>query len=151
MTNPSTIPVNCSRGAPMGRSSCHRLSDNVTLSNVVLNSGGYDEGGAYWGARFGGTTLFVAHCDEGGCVYFDASSWQEAEREVKSGNDQATITRELQTSFLYWHGHDCDDCEGGTSPSECEESAICDCGAFIDKEHIFHTESEIYTPDIREK
>lgn len=45
--------VNSSRGAPMGRSGNGyietTLPRTVRLFRVRLNSGGYDDGGAYWG------------------------------------------------------------------------------------------------------
>ena len=53
--------VNCSRGAPMGRFSNPRPPvENVKmyLRHVHLDSGGYDDGGAYWGI---GQPLFQAH------------------------------------------------------------------------------------------
>jgi len=51
--------VDCSRGAPMGRyNGNHYLSNRkYWLSIVKLDSGGYDNGGAYWGS---GTHLWVA-------------------------------------------------------------------------------------------
>lgn len=47
--------VNCQYGAPMGRVEKH-LEGNVGpvkfhLQTLQLDSGGYDEGGAYWGLR----------------------------------------------------------------------------------------------------
>lgn len=45
--------VNCSRGAPMGRASFGTLSEasdcSLKVFRVTLNTGGYDDGGAYWG------------------------------------------------------------------------------------------------------
>jgi hypothetical protein len=55
MLNP-TPAVSCRYGAPLGRSSDHLAGLIVepadtpfTLRRVRLNSGGYDDGGAYWG------------------------------------------------------------------------------------------------------
>lgn len=46
--------VNCQYGAPMGRPSINFVADSeyegmVQLFRVNLDSGGYDDGGAYWG------------------------------------------------------------------------------------------------------
>lgn len=44
--------VNCQHGAPMGRRSYGTAPDaprSVYLFRVQLDSGGYDDGGAYWG------------------------------------------------------------------------------------------------------
>ena len=54
-------------GAPMGRSTTGTLSDeprSVSLFRVKLDSGGYDDGGAYWG--LGPPSLYCAVDDEGG-------------------------------------------------------------------------------------
>ena len=45
--------VNSSRGAPMGRPNALSLDDtpkSIQLFRVNLDSGGYDDGGAYWGS-----------------------------------------------------------------------------------------------------
>lgn len=56
--------VNCKRGAPMGRDSnlSERLSPiKMRLQRVYLDSGGYDNGGAYWGI---GEPLYYAYACE---------------------------------------------------------------------------------------
>lgn len=57
-------PVNCSRGAPMGRHEFGQAQDceprTVRLFRVNLDSGGYDDGGAYWGLSSRGESLFCA-------------------------------------------------------------------------------------------
>ena len=62
--------ANTSRGAPMGRSTVRpaelililqESSFTMYLTEVKLNSGGYDRGGAYWGLSGGSGSLFVAH------------------------------------------------------------------------------------------
>lgn len=75
--------VNCSRGAPMGRSSGHFLDPSagkVRLFRVNLNSGGYDDGGAYWGLGANlwcgidaeGRRRFIrAHTRSQACYLFD--------------------------------------------------------------------------------
>lgn len=52
-------------GAPMGRhgSPLGCTPRGVRLFRVRLNSGGYDDGGAYWGH---GEPLWCAECPEGG-------------------------------------------------------------------------------------
>ncbi len=56
--------VNCSRGAPMGRHAAGNLDTDtpksVRLFRVNLDSGGYDDGGAYWGICTRGESLFCA-------------------------------------------------------------------------------------------
>lgn len=61
--------VNSQYGAPMGRATYHGDSEapyKFRLFKVRLNSGGYDDGGAYWGT---GEPLYCAdseplYCDE---------------------------------------------------------------------------------------
>lgn len=48
------------RGAALGRSNYGKPDGKVYLRKVRLDSGGYDEGGAYWGI---GTPLFRAYSD----------------------------------------------------------------------------------------
>jgi len=62
--------VNCKYGAPMGRvdqpspvsgyKAIPTMAHLFNLRKVRLNSGGYDEGGAYWGLRSRGQTLYWA-------------------------------------------------------------------------------------------
>lgn len=50
-------------GAPMGRRESHHLPNNprsVRLFRVRLDSGGYDDGGAYWGLETRGERLYCA-------------------------------------------------------------------------------------------
>lgn len=46
------LKVNCKYGAPMGRA-CYgtpeMVESKIRLFKVAINSGGYDDGGAYWG------------------------------------------------------------------------------------------------------
>lgn len=56
------------------------LSDaprSVRLFRVRLDSGGYDDGGAYWG-HSRGETLYCAQCDEGGRRFVRAASRLQA-------------------------------------------------------------------------
>ena len=56
--------VNTTRGAPMGRHDSGRLDTaepkSIRLFRVKLDSGGYDDGGAYWGHNPCGQILFCA-------------------------------------------------------------------------------------------
>lgn len=68
---PDLLPdANTTYGAPMGRSTVRptelipilqESSFTMYLTEVKLNSGGYDRGGAYWGLSDGTGSLLVAH------------------------------------------------------------------------------------------
>lgn len=49
--------VSCAYGAPMGRRAIGLPNGRVRLVRVYLDSGGYDNGGAYWGI---GKPLYMA-------------------------------------------------------------------------------------------
>lgn len=60
--------VDCTRGAPMGRrntGTMPKTAKSVHLFKVELDSGGYDDGGAYWG--IGGNAVYCARSAE--CDY----------------------------------------------------------------------------------
>ena len=63
--------VNCRFGAPMGRSDSPLGCTGVRVFRVNLDSGGYDDGGAYWGH---GQPLYCATCAEDGRVFIRADS-----------------------------------------------------------------------------
>jgi len=64
--------VNTMYGAPMGRSESHgEPSGKVHLVRVYLDSGGYDNGGAYWGL---GDPLYLAYDDGDLYVFVRATS-----------------------------------------------------------------------------
>ena len=63
--------VNSSYGAPMGRSESPLGCTGVRVFRVNLDSGGYDDGGAYWGT---GQSLYCATCAEGGRQFIRADS-----------------------------------------------------------------------------
>lgn len=66
--------VNTSRGAPMGRPHSPDLDTSprsVRLFKVRLDSGAYDDGGAYWGH---GQQLWCARDSQGGEQFVRASS-----------------------------------------------------------------------------
>lgn len=62
---PQMTAVKSTYGAPMGRS-CYGIPENceprsVSLFRVRLDSGGYDDGGAYWGH---GAPIWCARTDD---------------------------------------------------------------------------------------
>lgn len=62
---PQFSKVNSQYGAPMGRGERHGLPDEsigrcISLFRVRLDSGGYDDGGAYWGIETRGEYLYCA-------------------------------------------------------------------------------------------
>jgi len=70
--------VSCKYGAPMGRAydGVGALAGKVRLRRVRLDSGGYDSGGAYWGAGLplwyaeSDRSAVVGHEDEGAQAFF---------------------------------------------------------------------------------
>lgn len=92
MHNP-TPKVSCRYGAPLGRMSAPDLdlSEKLQLQRVRINSGGYDDGGAYWGL---GSPLYVVMDRDGDRVYFRASGREDAKRIVReSYGDDARFYR----------------------------------------------------------
>jgi len=70
-------------GASMGRRSDPTISGKVHLVRVPLY-GDYDKGGAYWGARSNGQSLWCAYSDEtGDTLYLEARSRNEAKANPK--------------------------------------------------------------------
>lgn len=63
--------VSSKYGAPMGRSGSPLGHTRVRLFRVNLDSGGYDDGGAYWGH---GKPIYCAQCGEGGQQFVRADS-----------------------------------------------------------------------------
>lgn len=81
--------VDCKYGAPMGRMSAHAADKSATikfhLQKTHLDSGGYDEGGAYWGhpsnlyiVRSKGEFLSEQNYLEATVFYLRANSRKEA-------------------------------------------------------------------------
>lgn len=66
-------------GASMGRDSYGKLSGEVTIKRVPIDTQGYDPGGAYWGTP---SNLWCATCDDG-MQYFRAESREDAQAEVR--------------------------------------------------------------------
>ena len=81
MKCPALIPVDCSRGSPMGRDPLYvdGVAATLHLNQVVLHSG-YDKGGAYWGI---GESLWCAY-DKAGTVeiYYRAYNRAEAKKKI---------------------------------------------------------------------
>lgn len=82
--------VDCSRGAPMGRanwltkegssaSSIPTEDRSIRLFKVNLDSGGYDDGGAYWGH---GEPLWCATDDEDYREFVRATDRRAAQRKM---------------------------------------------------------------------
>lgn len=76
MSTPYTHKVSSKYGSPMGR---YTDVDALALApcylrRVHLDHGGYDAGGAYWGTRTRGESLWCAWNDEGGVYFVDAVS-----------------------------------------------------------------------------
>ena len=96
MTNPTTVETGWmgdrARGAAMGRpDGTTHVSElpprSVYLSKVKIDSGGYDEGGAYWGI---GQPLYCAYSDEqcDYCEYERANSREDAAVRLVLTNEQ---------------------------------------------------------------
>lgn len=72
--------VSCKYGAPMGRPSAKLNGEKLRLQQIILNTGGYDSGGAYWGWD---KMLYVAEDSDGDRQYFRASSRKEAKEKLR--------------------------------------------------------------------
>lgn len=79
--NKLLLPVDCSRGAPMGRPTItNNLESKVRLFRVQMSScGAYDVGGAYWGC---GRPLYAC-IGEGFQYFIRATSRKEAKADIK--------------------------------------------------------------------
>lgn len=83
------------RGAGMGRPSVEPEPSSwtrvyVTLQRVKLDSGGYDQGGAYWGS---GQPLYWASLDDSAGWYFRAPSRDAAKVIVRETIPNAKFAR----------------------------------------------------------
>lgn len=82
-------------GASMGRGS--RLPPDyaglLRLARVRLDGGGYDRGGAYWGCRERGESLYVAWSTDGAAVAFLAAPDRAAARAAILARAPAAIIR----------------------------------------------------------
>lgn len=92
--------VNCSRGAPMGRSHSPHISVPCRLFQVRVDTQGYDDGGAYWGS---GERLWCARDDEGNEQFVRAPNRSVAAHYLMLDPDQLKyrrgVSRLVRVSF----------------------------------------------------
>lgn len=86
---PQFSRVDCSRGAPMGRSESATLptTRSIRLFKVHINSGGYDDGGAYWGI---GQPIYCAAADD---YQRFVRAWSRPNAQDKLGIDSRLLLR----------------------------------------------------------
>lgn len=74
-----TPPVNTRHGAPMGRHPTHRAEhgERLCCRKIPLTQG-YDCGGAYWGNRPSGFSLYGVYTAWGAVAYVDGTSRADA-------------------------------------------------------------------------
>lgn len=78
LDNPTPL-ANSKYGAPMGRSSNAIDPDGfLRATEVEIDEGGYDNGGAYWGLRPSGQTLYCVQDGWGNIAFVDATTEQSA-------------------------------------------------------------------------
>lgn len=85
-------------GAPMGRSpwgGVRQCGDaKIYLRQIPINGGGYDSGGAYWGARPKGLRLFGWHdAEQERRGYLDARNREDAKRRLREENPAVRFFR----------------------------------------------------------
>lgn len=89
-----TPPVNCKYGAPMGRYTGPDFLDadagKISLRRILINSGGYDQGGAYWGI---GAPLWYAEDIDGNARFFRARNRDAAKESIRADFPGATFYR----------------------------------------------------------
>jgi hypothetical protein len=91
MFDPTTTPVNAQYGAPKGRfdsGPSAQPEEKVSLHAVILDRGGYDRGGAYWGCNSGGKRLYVATDGAGYERYTRAASRAQAAQQLRLTSEQ---------------------------------------------------------------
>ena len=104
--------VSSKYGAPLGRltSLLGATPKGIRLFKVRLDSGGYDDGGAYWGFP---NDLWCAQCPEGGQEFVRASSRLVAAARLSLSNDmlrRGIPQDDVVAYFRSW-------CEGRFPPS----------------------------------
>lgn len=90
--------VSARYGAPMGRTESP-LSEGpraIRIFRVRLDSGGYDDGGAYWG-HSRGEALYCAQCDDGGRKFVRAPSRLQAVAQLEI--EAFTLTHPPRAEF----------------------------------------------------
>lgn len=94
--------MNCSRGAPMGRRHSPHISTPCRLFQVRLDTGGYDDGGAYWGWGRG-ERLWCARDDEGNEQFVRAPNRSVAAHKLRLNPDDLKnsrgVSRLIQVTF----------------------------------------------------
>lgn len=94
-TLPYNVNVSGRYGAPMGRQNVRgdmEYAGRLNLRRVPFHDGDYDGGGAYWGRRSGGQSLFCAWSpDRSIVVYLDAIGHRDAAAKVREDYDSARI------------------------------------------------------------
>lgn len=103
-----TPPVNARYGAPMGRqsdvlSALQIIGEVVTLRLIPIDAGGYDAGGAYWGADeplyYWSVTIEEGDARDECAGFFRAASRAAAEREVLDSHASAKIAWDESSSL----------------------------------------------------
>lgn len=80
--------MNGKYGAPMGRHNSH-IQGKCHLQKIPLDSGGYDQGGAYWGL---GEPLYCAQDAEWAQLFLRATSREDAKRKL----DEHPLAHDLE-------------------------------------------------------
>ncbi|MBS1722489.1 MAG: hypothetical protein JSS66_05720 [Armatimonadetes bacterium] len=87
----TTEAMNCSRGAPMGRSTDKEgIEHPLYLQRVTFVDYCYDRGGAYWGLP---QNLWCAFNEEGTRLFTRASTRHEAAENLRANHDGITFKR----------------------------------------------------------
>lgn len=115
--------VNSRRGAPMGRREKGHLETSdprtVRLFQVRLDSGGYDDGGAYWG---NGGRLWCAVDDDGNRRFIRAGSRERAALELDIPN--TALKRGLEGAGLAYGQAVLDG--RAPMPDGCSVQSVCE-------------------------
>lgn len=92
MRAPFYVRVGSERGAPMGRPNGYLSARNgpVRLEKVPIDSGGYDPGGAYWGA--GRDPVWCAYQGES-AIWFRSPNREAAKLELRAASPELTFYR----------------------------------------------------------
>ena len=85
MSRPNPTPrVNTQSGAPMGRPSQPLDTQGRLYARRVPLMEGYDRGGAYWGERLPGHSLYAVQDVQGHTAFFDATSSMNAKAAARA-------------------------------------------------------------------
>lgn len=126
MTTIRLETVSSRYGAPMGRRDSPSLETCVPrfvrLQRVRLDAGGYDSGGAYWGLRRPGKSLFVAEDGDGNRKFVDA--WSRAQAALKLGIGAFALKQRQPGDRFAEYGQDILDGRAPMPEGETRESVI---------------------------